>query len=440
MKRTGLIIALAAFLVMNAFSQNLTNKEKLYGLSQYWSEAKYNFVYFDRVPTLKWDSLYQSYIPKVLNTKTNFEYFREMQAFAASLSDGHSLVLLPDYVKNQLDAPGILLKEFDNKFLVVNVDKSLSKKIPLGSEIMIINETPIEKYLIDSILPYISASTLHVSKYKSAQNLLKGIKNTKLTVTIKQKNNKISTVDLIRNSKAADWKIPINNPSGFTFKIIENDIAYIQLNSFFNPEIIDDFKNIIPEIGKCKALIFDVRNNEGGDADLGLEILQHFTISDFYRLPYKTKKHIAAYKAWGTYQLYRFGETKFMDYATDNAWLEENAEQISNKTEEIIDIPIIVITGNKTYSAGEDFVVFAKQLGDKVKIVGEPTSGSTGQVLMFMLPGGALAGVCAKRDYFADGTKFAGFGIKPDFIVQPSLKNILDNKDVVLEKALKILE
>ncbi|RLD70712.1 MAG: hypothetical protein DRJ10_20095, partial [Bacteroidetes bacterium] len=261
--------------------------------------------------------------------------------------------------------------------------------------------------------------------------------NSKLKLKIKQKNGKLLTINLIRNTDDVDWKIPINSQNSFGLKILKNNIAYIQLNSFFNPEIINEFKNTIPEIRKCIAVIFDVRNNEGGDADLGLEILQHFTSSDFYRLPYKTRKHIAAYKAWGTFQLYRFGKTKFMDYATDNAWLDEGAVQISNKTEEKIDIPIVVLTGNKTYSAGEDFVVFAKQLGDKVKIVGEPTSGSTGQVLMFVLPGGALAGVCAKRDYFADGTKFAGFGIKPDFIVQPSLKNILDNKDVVLEKALK---
>ena len=51
---------------------DLSNEDKLYGLSLFWKEASYNFAYFDQVPKLDFDSAYREYIPKVLATKTTY--------------------------------------------------------------------------------------------------------------------------------------------------------------------------------------------------------------------------------------------------------------------------------------------------------------------------------------------------------------------------------
>jgi len=67
----------------------LSDAEKIFGLSKCWSEVKYNFVYFDRL-TFDWDSLYQATIPVVLATANDFEYYRELQRFVATLRDGHT--------------------------------------------------------------------------------------------------------------------------------------------------------------------------------------------------------------------------------------------------------------------------------------------------------------------------------------------------------------
>ncbi len=42
------------------YQQNITENEKIAGLSKFWSEVKYNFVNFDLVPSLNIDSLYRS--------------------------------------------------------------------------------------------------------------------------------------------------------------------------------------------------------------------------------------------------------------------------------------------------------------------------------------------------------------------------------------------
>lgn len=43
---------------------NLSDAEKIVGLSKFWSEASNNFVFFDKTH-INWDSTYQAFIPKV---------------------------------------------------------------------------------------------------------------------------------------------------------------------------------------------------------------------------------------------------------------------------------------------------------------------------------------------------------------------------------------
>ena len=73
----------------------LSNEEKLYGLSKFWQEVNYNFAFFDQVPDLDWDEAYREFIPKVLATKNDFEYYRTLQRFCALLKDGHTNVYIP---------------------------------------------------------------------------------------------------------------------------------------------------------------------------------------------------------------------------------------------------------------------------------------------------------------------------------------------------------
>ena len=73
------------------------------------------------------------------------------------------------------------------------------------------------------------------------------------------------------------------------------------------------------------------------------------------------------------------------------------------------------------------------------KIVGQPTGGSTGQPLVIRLPGGGSARICSKRDRYPDGTEFIGVGVKPDIEIAPTVADVRSGRDVVLEKALRLL-
>jgi carboxyl-terminal processing protease len=100
--------------------------------------------------------------------------------------------------------------------------------------------------------------------------------------------------------------------------------------------------------------------------------------------------------------------------------------------------PVVVLVGNMTFSAAEDFVV-AFDLMKRGKLIGEPTGGSTGQPYSFKLPGGLSARVCMKRDTYPDGKEFVGVGVQPDILVVPTIADIRDGRDVALSKAIEFL-
>ncbi len=47
------------------YKENLTEDEKIAGLSKFWSEVKFNFANFDLVPELNWDQAFLEFLPRV---------------------------------------------------------------------------------------------------------------------------------------------------------------------------------------------------------------------------------------------------------------------------------------------------------------------------------------------------------------------------------------
>ena len=101
-------------------------------------------------------------------------------------------------------------------------------------------------------------------------------------------------------------------------------------------------------------------------------------------------------------------------------------------------VPTAILIGHNTASAAEDFLIYADNQSHMIKI-GEPTFGSTGQPMLFELPGGGSARVCTKKDTYPNGKEFVGYGVLPDIEVKKSFEDYMENKDPVLEKAIQYL-
>lgn len=170
------------------YAPNISEAEKVAGLSKLWSEAKYNFVYFDQVPDLDWDQLYLDYLPKVSNTKSTLEYYKVLQAFYAQLQDGHTGVWaaadsLADLVYGR---PAFLAKLVEDKVLVDEVfsDSLQQLGIRSGVEIIRIDGVPVHKYANQQVRPYQGGSTsqnVDIATY--TYQLLRGAKDQPVEVS-----------------------------------------------------------------------------------------------------------------------------------------------------------------------------------------------------------------------------------------------------------------
>ena len=76
MKKPIVICAISLLLALSVSGQipnTLTPADKLFGLSKFWQEVNYNFVYLNRVDRAAWDNRYKELLATITNTKNDYE-------------------------------------------------------------------------------------------------------------------------------------------------------------------------------------------------------------------------------------------------------------------------------------------------------------------------------------------------------------------------------
>jgi carboxyl-terminal processing protease len=427
-----------------AFSQasdsDLSDPEKLYGLSYFWKEVSYNFAFFDQVPDLNWDSAYQVYVPRVLATESTYDYYRELQRFCALLKDGHTSIYMPRWLRDSISYPKLLLAEFDHRVYVRNVDSSLAGTIPIGTEIVEISGIPAGQYVQDSVMPYQSVSADHILWDISVRRALKGRKGTNVSVVVASPEGKQGTWELTRDREGTRWYRSMPERPLLRFEWMDDGVAYFQFNSYNDTAIVSQFETVLPELYDAKGVIIDLRNNTGGNTKNGTDILQHFTSDTLWGSTWKTPVNIAAYRAWGKHDVDRGQESERAMHYRGDAWFEGDEWFVVPDSGRKIEAPVVVLFGRNTGSAAEDFLIFADKINHFL-YVGEPTNASTGQPLFIEgLPGGGTARICTKRDTYPDGRDFVGYGIQPDVYVTSTVQSLIDGTDPVLDRGLEELK
>ena len=452
MKKT-IILFLIIFsnITYGQIPNELSKEEKIYGLSKFWQEVNYNFVYLNKVDRIEWDKQYNKLISEVQNTQNDYEYYRLLQKFCALLKDGHTNVWFPKKIQDNILTTDfgdyrLFLSNVDDKAIITKVNQSKKDELPIGTEIIKVNGVPTKLFINENVKPYISSSTEHILNDWSVKYLLQGYVNSTFNLELKLPNGKTKSLKLTHSKSTEKELYPEDKTDLFEFKWINKDIAYIALNSFSNWDIMDLFSDKLPEIRKAKKLIIDLRKNGGGNEGVGREIIKYLTKdTTLYGSKSQSRLHIPVYKAWGKW-------TNAKD-TINNAWKKQSYlsyhdqyyydfpyEPYSTSNMDIsrIEIPTVILIGHSTASAAEDFLIYADNQENMTKI-GEPTFGSTGQPMIFNLPNGGIGRVCTKKDTYPDGREFVGVGIQPDVEVKKSFSDYMKNKDPVLEKAIEYL-
>jgi len=430
----------------------LTKTEKIYGLSKFWQEVNYNFVYLNKIDKEKWDEEYKKMIVDVQKTENDYEYYRLLQKFCALLKDGHTNVYFPKEVQNKIlysdfGEYKIFVSNIDGKAIITRINSKKKEELPIGTEIIKVNGIETMQYIKENVFPYISASTKYILEDRGIERMFQGIAGTSFDIEVKFPDGKTRSLELI-HEKSTENELypPYEKGELIDFKWINGDIAYMALNSFSNKKIDSLFISKLPELFKAKKLIIDLRNNGGGNTGIGRNIFKYLTNDTvLYGLKTQSRLHIPSFKAWGKSVGARdtvnnaWAKQAYLSYR-DNfyhnfPYYPHTIELVSDR----IVVPTVLLIGHNTASAAEDFLIFADNQKHMFKI-GEPTYGSTGQPMMFELSGGSIARICTKKDTYPDGKEFVGYGIQPDIKVKKTLSDYIENKDPALEEAVKYLK
>jgi C-terminal processing protease CtpA/Prc len=201
---------------------------------------------------------------------------------------------------------------------------------------------------------------------------------------------------------------------------LPGNVMHVVFYDFDDDEPAQLFEKAFPEISQARALILDVRENPGGNSTWAYRILGFLTDRPQTVERWRTRNYEATHRAWDR---------------MDNAFEWGENEVAPAPGVQPYRGPVAMLISPWTYSAAEEFAV-AFDTMDRGLLIGEPTGGSSGQPLVFALPGGGSARVCTKRDTYPDGREFVGVGVQPDRVVRPTIAHCRAGRDTVLAAAL----
>lgn len=217
--------------------------------------------------------------------------------------------------------------------------------------------------------------------------------------------------------KYLEQRIELETEDNFSYGKIKNkNIGYIYLGSEggSNAAIIDD---ILKNINNHKAIIFDIRQNTGGDDRYAARVAGAFADKEELIYSVQTRNGINHTD---------FDEKKF--YSTKRVGSEQFLK------------PVILLTDRKTISAGEIFCLHMKSF-EHITQIGDTTAGDFATLgNRSFLPNGWSFRYPIQLFLRPNGDYLDGKGGNiPDVFIKNTALNIASDEDLVLEKAIEYL-
>ena len=204
----------------------------------------------------------------------------------------------------------------------------------------------------------------------------------------------------------------------FTYGQMSAEIGYIHIASFGSragKSWVERIDPIVDRFSENKGLIIDVRNNPGGDSRNAEAIAGRFA----------DQKRVSS-----LVQVRRGpGHSDFSPLRELHVE-PTGARQFTSS--------IVVLTDKTVASAAEYFVLAMKRF-PYVTVIGDTTGGVMANNIRRELPNGWVYRVSIGKWFSADGEFFEAVGIPPDISVHVAASDEPLERDVILEKAIELL-
>ncbi|MCL5679895.1 MAG: S41 family peptidase [Candidatus Marsarchaeota archaeon] len=389
-------------------------EERLLVLYKAMHDVQNYFVHWESIPYIEIDELYKEYIKKVMDTDSRYEFAMVMKEFMAKFKNTHTWyndLSLRNKYGGSLPFHAIY-HDYKKVWVVLS---STNKEITPGTIIKCINGEKLEAVYKRKKV-YLSASSDRMAR----NGLFEYPWLFPQRFSITTNDNRV--IKITRSDKNSHMHKRV-----CVAKKISEDIAYVSIPSFSSKNAVKDATKCIKKFKKYKKLIIDLRGNEGGNTPI--QLIKSLMNKKYRRFCYtKVLLEDAV-----SIMMHNINGKKVMHHYKIEKSVYKNPIKNSYSGK------LVILVDQTTMSAAEDFV-FPFKDNKRAKIIGIKTAGSNGNTYVDNYKNEIFIGVGSVGVTFPDGSRFEGRGIKPDKEVYPSIRNIKDGKDVILEAAIKMLK
>lgn len=365
-----------------------------------WSHLR-NFYPYANAVGVQWDALLETSIARAAICPNAVEFYEELRRFLAPLRDGHAFV---SGVKPRVSYPPFACRRVGGGLVVGKVDEAQSE-VKAGDKLLEIDEKTVQQVFADA-LHRTSAYSKERQELLASDISLEGAVNSTVKLRVQGNDGTQRTVVCQRTSPIwPSHRDAVTRPAEFCQ--LRPGIFYLDVTRVKR----DDLKSILSQLASATGVIIDVR----GYPVVPPTFLGHFSsqrlLGPLLRIP--------KYESPGG------NPTGFEDIRFD-----------AEPARPHISCPKVFLTDSRATSYGEGFMTLASQnqLGT---VVGEPSSGTNGNLNGFWLPGSyhlTYTGMLAER---SNGSLFPG--TQPNRLQSPTVEGLREDRDEQLESAIEIL-
>lgn len=427
--------------------------------------ASYPSLYLHNSPA-KIDLMFSDAAGRIDNHTTDIRFFNHVKSILSGLKDGHLYAKPSASISKQLETDRVFIPlrlHFDGKSaLLVH---SLSKECPVGTELLRINgqtisaiRTELFKYIVGDG-DVISKKTIILNNVFHFYYLLAYGKQTQFKILLRTPDGTV-TEKIVQAVSEAD--IPASISSGskeklLTFEITKDKIAIMCIRSFDQSALSEeglDFPRFLESAfgqlhqRKINKLIIDLRDN-GGGRDLYGALLYRYLASG----PFRYYRQLSAVTDKLPYQEFSKNVSSFNDLSpallnkTANGFILKPKAHSNLALQRPFAHPyarkLLFMINGLTFSTAAEFCAIAKS-NSRGLFVGQETGGAiegntSGVQAKLILPNTKITVSFGLIRYqMAINRKHMGRGIMPDYLIIPTLYDIIAHKDAELDFALNL--
>lgn len=391
---------------------------RLLALFRFWNAMEYWYPYKYNLP-VSWDRILSTGINEFLQAGSPEAYNLAIMRLVTALHDGHGFVT--SAVANNMMGAYYLPVRFNyvqGQVIVSSISKdsvAAAAGLAVGDIVESIDGRSIKEILEEKLL-ITPGSTRAYQLYFICVNLNRSTSPTTILGIRKKKKRLVITVPNELNKGRIDQYVPaFALQKDSSLSMLDKGILYLNMGKLTMNE---DSARLVQLLERSSALIIDARQNAIEDPKRPnvIGLLEEWICEG--KQPYVFSTGQPEYA--GAFLLAKDSAPPFKPHPPRY-----------NK-------PVVILINEEAISVGEFMSMLFSQAPGAI-LMGSATAGADGPSSYFQLPGDIYAGFTGTGIYWKDGSETQRVGIRPDVEVLPTIKGFRQNRDELVEKAVRYL-